>query len=190
MASARRATGLDLSLTLLRRARKSGPGDLLVGGDMRALPFRDGAFGGLTSFFTSFGYFEEHADDERVLEEMARVLQPDGTFMLDFLNAERVRRELVAEDISDTDLGRVVQRRTIVDDTVVKSIRIESNSGEGGVRTFHERVRLYERERLEELLLAAGLATTHRFGDYAGTDAAGTAPRLILAGRKSHERGR
>ena len=163
--SEQHATGLDLSLTLLRRARSTGPGDALVGGDMRELPFRDGAFGGLTSFFTSFGYFEDSSDDERVLSEMARVLRPDGTFMLDFLNAERVRRELVPEDVRDTDLGRVVQKRTIVDDTVVKSIRVEPTAAGGDARTFHERVRLYERERLEELLWAAGLATTHRSGD-------------------------
>ena len=156
---------------------------------MRELPFRDAAFGGLTSFFTSFGYFDDPADDERVLAEMARVLRPDGTFMLDFLNAEHVRRELVPEDVRDTELGRVVQRRTIVNDTVVKSIRIEPQAEGDTTRTFHERVRLYKREKLEELLREAGLATTHRYGDYAGNAATGIGPRLILAGRRAPKGG-
>lgn len=181
------AMGLDLSLTLLLRARRADPGGL-VHGDMRHLPFRDGAFGGITSFFTSFGYFADPGDDERVLTEMSRVLQPGGTFMLDFLNADRVRRELVPQDVREVDLGRVVQRRSIVDGSVVKSIRIEPR-GNGEVRTFHERVRLYGRRQLEGLLASAGLVTTHAFGDYQGAAADTTAPRLILAGERCAEDG-
>ncbi len=68
------AIGLDLSLTLLRSARSTAEADPLVRGDMRKLPFADAAFDGLTSFFTSFGYFADPVDDRRVLLEMERVL--------------------------------------------------------------------------------------------------------------------
>ena len=180
------SVGLDLSSPLLVRARQAGPEDALVRADMRHLPFAAESFGGLTSFFTSFGYFEDPTDDRRVLEEMVRVLRPDGTFMLDFLNAGRVRRELVPEDVRDTAMGRVVQRRRILDDTVVKSITIEPHD-DGDIRTFYERVRLYRAPQLEELLSAAGLETTHRFG--AGGPAGNSAPRLILAGVRSGSTG-
>ena len=70
------ATGLDLSLTLLRSARSSGAADPLVRGDMRQLPFSTGSFGGLTSFFTSFGYF---ADAHRGrMSEPQRVQRPSA----------------------------------------------------------------------------------------------------------------
>lgn len=175
-------TGLDLSSTLLRSARSSGAADPLVRGDMRELPFAAASFAGLTSFFTSFGYFADPADDRRVLGEMARVLAPHGWFMLDFLNASRVRNELVAEDDREVGGNRVLQLREIVDGVVVKSIRIEP-PGEGVVRRFEERVRLYSCERLVSLLADVGLATIHRFGDYRGGAFSDRSPRLILAGQ-------
>lgn len=176
------ATGLDLSLTLLRSARSTAPVDPLVRGDMRQLPFGRGVFGGLTSFFTSFGYFADPVDDRRVLQEMARVLAPGGAFMLDFLNASRVREELVAEDRSEVEGNRIVQVREIVDGVVVKRIRIEPFDG-GPVRYFEERVRLYSCEKLVSLLAEAGLLTEHRFGDYSGEPFRAESPRLILSGR-------
>lgn len=176
------ATGLDLSLTLLRSAQSIGPVDPLVRGDMRQLPFGRRAFAGLTSFFTSFGYFADPVDDRRVLQEMARVLAPGGAFMLDFLNASRVRKELVAEDCSEVDGNRIVQVREIVDGVVVKRIRIEPFDG-GQDRYFEERVRLYSCEMLVSLLADAGLLTEHRFGHYSGEPFRAESPRLILAGR-------
>jgi SAM-dependent methyltransferase len=176
------ATGLDLSLTLLRAARSGAGNDPLVRGDMRELPFSSRSFGGLTSFFTSFGYFAKASDDRKVVQEMARVLAPGGTFMLDFLNASRVREDLVPEDCRVVEGRRVVQVREIQGGVVVKRIRIEPVEG-GPSRHFEERVRLYSCEELETLLAGYGLATTARFGDYEGAPYSGRSPRLILAGR-------
>ena len=178
------ATGLDLSMTLLRSARSSGQADPLVRGDMRELPFGDAAFDGLTSFFTSFGYFADPEDDRRVLLEMERVLAQRGAFMLDFMNAARVRKELVPRDCRELDGKRIVQTREIADGVVVKRIRIESPV-EGEVRRFEERVRLYTCDELVSLLAGVGLLTRHRFGDYRGAPFEAGSPRLILAGRKS-----
>lgn len=176
------ATGLDLSMALLRSGRGAATGDPLVRGDMREIPFAAAAFGGLTSFFTSFGYFADPVDDQRVLLEMARVLAPGGAFMLDFLNQARVRRELVPEDTRELNGERVVQVRSISDGVVVKKIRIEPAGG-GEVRAFEERVRLYSCEELVALLSAVGLVCEHRFGDYRGAEFESHSPRLILAGR-------
>jgi SAM-dependent methyltransferase len=177
------AVGLDLSGVLLRSARRDGPVDPLVRADMRRLPLAGASFQGLTSFFTSFGYFADAADDRRVLDEMARVLVPGGAFMLDFLNASRVRRELVPEDCREVDGSFVSQVREIVDDMVVKRIAIEPADG-GAVRQFEERVRMYSCQEMVSLLADAGLVTEDRFGDYGGRQFDPDAPRLILAGRK------
>ena len=179
------AVGLDLSLELLQRSRRASPRGHLVRADMRRLPVADAVLGGVTSFFTSFGYFATREEDAEVAREMRRVLRPDGAFLLDFLNAGRVREELVAKDVREVRGVRVRQSREILGDTVVKRIRIESGSDDGGPREFEERVRLYEPRDLERLLGASGLATTARFGDYGGTPFTPGSPRLILAGRAS-----
>lgn len=176
------AIGLDLSSVLLRSARTAGSEDPLVRGDMRELPFADAAFDGLTSFFTSFGYFADPVDDRRVLKEMERVLSPGGVFMLDFMNAARVRTELVPEDTREVEGKQIVQTREITEGVVVKRIRIEP-SDEGEARLFEERVRLYTCDELVSLLAGAGLVTRHRFGDYHGAPFREGSPRLILAGR-------
>lgn len=175
------AAGLDLSAALLHRARTRGL-TRLVRADMRELPFADGAFGGVTSFFTSFGYFTEPEEDEAAVREMRRVLVAGGSFLLDFLNADRVTDNLVPEDVRSIPRGRVRQRRSIRDGVVIKHIRVEPADG-SPVREFVERVRLYEACQLETLLASCGLRTTDRFGDYGGERFTSEAPRLVLAGR-------
>ncbi len=176
------AVGLDLSLPLLRLARRSQtPPFLLVRADMRSLPFRRASFGVVTSFFTSFGYFAEASDDVGAALEIRRVLQPEGRFLLDYLNAAQVRAALVPEETLDLDGGSVHVTRSIEGDAVVKRMRIWS--GQGGRPSEHlERVRLYAPADLEALLASAGLVTTHRFGDYEGSPFEATSARLVLAG--------
>ncbi|MFQ5889901.1 MAG: class I SAM-dependent methyltransferase [Gemmatimonadota bacterium] len=176
------AVGLDLSMPLLRLARSSQPNALLVRGDMRDLPFADGSFAGVTSFFTSFGYFDTPEEDRRVLAEVRRVLSRGGTFLLDFLNAGAVRASLVPEDSRMIGGRRVRQHRRIEDEVVVKQIEIERLGGRGPPEVYHERVRLYEPEELEEMLVAHGLAAAGVYGEYSGATFGPSSSRLILTG--------
>lgn len=176
------AVGLDLSGALLAEARRSAPRARLVRADMRRLPFADTVFGGLTSFFTSFGYFHSRAEDRRVALEVRRVLRTGAPFMLDFFNAQRVREELVPRDERRIGGQIVTQTRTIVEDTVVKRIRIQSSDTDEPAREFEERVRLYSPTELASLLASEGLETRHRFGDYGGGAYEPSAERLILVG--------
>lgn len=177
-----RAVGLDLSRPLLRRAASRIGSRGLVCGDMRSLPFGAGLFAAVAQFFTSFGYFAAREQDREVLDEVRRVLTDDGAFLLDFLNAARVREELVPEDTRVVDGRAVRQERWIEDDAVVKRIEIEESKG-GGPEVFHERVRLYEPGELEEMLSEAGLTPTARFGDYRGRPfRSAESPRLLILG--------
>src|SRR5439155_16157097 len=91
--------GFDLSRAMLRRARERTRA-ALVRGDMRALPFRPGSFALAVNLFTSFGYFRDDAEHQVVVHQVSVVLAPGGRFVLDYLNADQVRRSLrVAETV-------------------------------------------------------------------------------------------
>lgn len=176
------ATGLDLSRPLLRRAAARVGSSGLVCGDMRSLPFATGVFGAVAQFFTSFGYFATREEDRRVLGEVRRVLADGGAFLLDFLNADRVREDLVPEDTKRIEGRTVRQVRWLDDDTVVKRIEIEDPGG-GSPEVFHERVRLYEPRELGQMLAAAGLEPRTRYGDYRGRPfRSDESPRLLILG--------
>jgi SAM-dependent methyltransferase len=176
-AAGARTIGLDLSASLLRRARQvtSAP---LVRADMRQLPVRTGSMDLTVNLFTSFGYFErddEHAD---VLAGMVATVRRGGWFVLDFLNARTVRESLAAGVPARTVAGAPAVRELSADGRfVVKTIR----TGDG--RTFRERVRLFAPADLDAMLARAGLRVEHRFGDYDGHPLADGSPRSILMGQ-------
>lgn len=177
------AVGVDLSAPLLEEAA-SGRGlrGRLVRGDMRALPFGDARFDAVVNFFTSFGYFTTREEDAEVAREIRRVLVPDGRFLIDYLNAHRVRETLVPRSEGESGGRRVVQTRWLEGDQVVKRIEIHP-PGEDEPETYFERVRLYEPEGLVALLGRYGLRVDERFGTYAGEAAGPDAPRCLLLGR-------
>ena len=175
-----RPVGIDLSAPLLRRAARSFGGPL-VRADMRAVPLAGASVDAVVQFFTSFGYFDRRSEDRKVLAEVRRVLRPGGTFLLDFLNAERVRAELVPRDERSVGGRTVRQRRWLEDDAVVKRIEIEEE-GEEEPEVYHERVRLYEPSELERMLEGAGLRVDARLGSYDGAPHGPGAPRLLLLG--------
>lgn len=52
---------------------------------MRTLPV-DGPFDAVLNLWTSLGYFEDEADNERTIAEFARVLAPGGVLAVDTIN--------------------------------------------------------------------------------------------------------
>ena len=173
--------GIDMSASLLRIAQDTDDGALLVRADMRALPFCSGAFALVVNLFTSFGYFSDDAQHQRVIAEIARVTARGGWFVLDFLNATNVRRMLVPFDRRKIGSMLVEQKREISNDGryVHKAITVV-----GGDRTFRERVRLFELEDLASMLQNCGFAIAEVLGDYHGGPITASSPRTILIGRR------
>jgi len=171
--------GFDLSRAMLLRARERSRG-ALVRGDMRALPFRDGSFTLAVNLFTSFGYFLNEDENRRVVNQVAAALAPGGHFVLDYLNAEHVRRTLKVTEQAN---GRDVRVRRRIDGAnrfVIKEIELRDEG-----RRFEERVRLYGADELVALLTDAGLRVVARFGDYDGGPAGHDAPRVILVAARA-----
>ena len=165
-------TGLDLSGYLLNAA-KSAAGQAGVSvtwqeGDMRTLPADWTAqFDAVLNMFSAFGYFDEAADNQQVLAEVARVLQPGGIFVLDL-----AQRDAVVHNFRPTDWFEV-------DDLLVCVSRqfdaITGNSTEywlwsdeqGERQSLYFRVHLYNATELTAMLQAAGLEPLEYYGNLA-----------------------
>lgn len=177
-AAGARCIGLDLSMTLLRRARSLAHAPL-IRADMRRIPVRPRSMDLTLNLFTSFGYFEDDAQHRTALAEMVSTVRHGGWFAMDFLNAARVRATLVPAETAT--LGGTAVRITrdlIGGDRFVRK-RMETEDG----RAWVERVRLFHPDELETMLAATGITIASRFGDYAGGPISPLAPRAILIGR-------
>lgn len=174
-----RVVGFDLSRAMLRRARERTHARL-VRGDMRSLPFRDGSFALAVNLFTSFGYFLDDAEHRLVVRQVAAALSRRGHFVLDYLNAEQVRRSLERGDAAGDQQSGVTRRLGADGRFVIKEIELRDEG-----RRFQERVRLYGADELAALLTGAGLRVVARFGDYDGSPATPGAPRVILVAARA-----
>ncbi|GIP39150.1 methyltransferase [Paenibacillus sp. J31TS4] len=178
-----RVTGMDLSDVLLDEAGRLDPERKVrwIKGDMRDVPL-GGPFDGIVNLFTSFGYFDEDEENERVLKEMARLLAPGGRFLLDFLNPSYVRSHLKAHSVRREGTTMIDEVRSIEDGFVRKRILLTEPGG--GERRYLEQVRLYELADFRRMCGRAGLEIEQVHGDYRqGEFRPATSPRLILVGR-------
>jgi SAM-dependent methyltransferase len=180
------AVGIDLSLQLLTRARDAAPRSPLVRADMRGLPLREGSFRSALMMFTTFGYFAREREDVGVLEGIARVLEPGGTLVLDTIHSRHAREHLVRRSDRLVEGLQVLETRWI--DPEGPFLRKETRVGpmqDGTIRTYRERLRLYEPAQLGAMLEAAGFDVRLRWGDYQGKPFdAGSSPRLLLIARR------
>lgn len=171
--------GLDLSSALLKVARRESPDAPYVRADMRELPFAPETFDLSVNLFTSFGYFDDDREHAQVLACVGEATKRGGTFVLDFLNPDEVRTNLIPRDERVVGGSTVEQFRAISTDRkyIEKTIRVRG-------REYLERVRLLSPPELEGMLNAAGFDIVARAGDYTGAPWCELSPRTILFARR------
>ncbi len=175
--------GCDLSLDLLRYASVQAKPYVLQA-DMRQLPYATSSFDFVFSFFTSFGYFEDDAENARVIDEIARVLKPGGGLLMDFLNPSWVRAHLVPRDEQKLPEFQVRQERWIDEgsSTVNKKLTVMED---GDYRQYFERVKLYMQEDFERFFDRAGINVREVLGDADGAAWSTESRRMIFIGEKA-----
>ncbi|MGB3618065.1 MAG: methyltransferase domain-containing protein [Catalinimonas sp.] len=137
----------------------------------------------ILNLFTSFGYFDDPADDEQAMHAAAQGLLTNGRLIVDFMNTPKVLRELTP--VETKEMQGVVFRleRKLVDDVIVKRIRFED---EGRAYDFQERVRALHLLDFERLMQGAGLRVEGVFGDYRlGPYDAERSDRIIIVARRT-----
>ncbi len=174
------ALGMDLSLTLLAHP----PREPSVAGDMRRLPFADESFDWVLNFFTSFGYFERERENFCVLEEIVRMLRPEGRYLIDLFNRDHVLENLEPREVQEI-AGRRVEIKRWYDAAsrrINKRIRLEAPGR--SPRSYLESVRAYSREEVTIGLRWAGLEVDQLFGNFQGEPFDRDRERLIIVGHK------
>jgi SAM-dependent methyltransferase len=175
-----RCFGLDLSATLLRAARRVTDAPL-IRADMRQLPVRPASMDLTVNLFTSFGYFDRDTEHQTALEEMISTVRAGGWFVIDFLNPEAVRRQLVAEELVQVPGQTVRVTRSVSPDGRYVCKSIHARAG----KQYLERVRLFEPEQMTAMLETAGVRVRHRYGDYDGSSLTADSARTLLIGQQA-----
>jgi SAM-dependent methyltransferase len=98
--------GVDVSLHALQLASQAGRPGIFVRAEADRLPFADGTFGGVFSFFA----LEHFTAPREVLEEMCRVLKPGGVLALLSVSYDRPLGVVPSRRFGGTYRGRRLPR--------------------------------------------------------------------------------
>lgn len=180
-------TGIDLSPEAISKAKRLAAERNLTNVEFRVGDMRessDDKFDAIVNLFTTFGYFLDDRENSRVIGSMSRMLRPEGRLMIDYLNPEYVRNNLVPKEEGMYAPYRYEIERTIRDEMVFKTIRFEGGDLEEPLE-YNERVKLYDADWFYEKMERTSLIPGTLYGDYEGGafDPA-TSSRMIMLARK------
>jgi cyclopropane fatty-acyl-phospholipid synthase-like methyltransferase len=158
-------TGVDLSPSYVRRARRAarglGPAIRFVRADMRRIDF-DGEFDAAFNWFGSFGYFSD-ADNLRFAGRVLAALRPAGRFLVEGVNKSWLRTHFVPTGEEVVGGVRIKHRRrwnraeTRILDTWIFSRGTATERHTSSIRVFNG-------GELRALLRAAGFREIELFG--------------------------
>lgn len=182
-----RVTGVDLSETLLARARRraeaAGVSVEWVRADMREVP-REGEFDAVLSLYSSLGYFLSDEEDLRVLRGAHRALRPGGWLLLETMHRDHVVGGYADRDWWEADDGTLVWVEREFD--AVEGVSREWlrwRKGEEGGEKFHA-LRVRTATEWDALLRRAGLRPVEWYGGWEMEPFVHTSEVLVAAARK------
>jgi SAM-dependent methyltransferase len=180
-------TGVDRTVAYLERARQAAAAGNLavefVQSDMRSF-MRPGAFDGAISFFSSFGYFEDSADDLRVARNLHDSLRPGGRLVI-----ETMAKEILARTFKEREVRPQPDGTFLIEERHLESGwgRINSRwilAGPNGLKEGRLSVRPYSGVELTMLLKQAGFTEVTLYANLACAPYDHTAERLVAVAVK------
>lgn len=154
--------GADLSENSIAEASKNNNTNLSFKvHDMRK-PFEE-KYDAIFNLFTSFGYFEDEADNLTTLIAIKESLSETGFAVIDFMNVNQVIETLVPEEIKTVDQIDFHIKRYAKEGYIYKEIDFED---QGQNYHFTEKVRAFSLNDFQNLMDQAGIYLLDIFGDY------------------------
>jgi len=179
-------SGVDLAPESIKAAKNGASEEIhFEVMDMRNLSF-DKHFDIVFNLFTSFGYFSDTEDNKKVIQEVSSILHSQGLFCIDFLNADFVKSNLVAQE----ETLRIIEGREIVfnltrrieNGFILKDIDFEDRG-----QDFHyqERVQFISSNDFIAWLTDFDFEIIHTFGDYhLNPFSVEQSPRFLVVAKK------
>lgn len=146
--------------------------------DIRVRVPKHGAYDVVFNFFTSFGYFDQAADNLLAFQTFADALKPGGVLVLDFFNPTYVLANLVREEVVARGGISFEIKRWEANGFLQKSIVF---SDRGKDFQFMEKVELIGKQDFIAYAAQSGLSLVDLMGDYslAQFDEK-TSPRMVF----------
>lgn len=155
-------TGVDLSEESIAFAKQFENDRLHFRVHDMTLPFGK-SFDGVFNLFTSFGYFDDEADNFNTLRAIKTNLKEDGFAVLDFMNVDVVIPNLIPSETKVIDGITFNIKRYFESGYIYKDITFHHNQNN---YNFTERVRAFTLSEFEAMFAKLDIYLLDVFGDY------------------------
>lgn len=155
-------TGLDLSKESIAHASQFKNDSLHFDVHDMSRPYHK-QFDAVFNLFTSFGYFEDEADNLNTIKAIKANLKPNGIGVIDFMNSNYVLANLVSENTKTVDGIAFHLKRYVENGYLIKDIRFTVEAVD---YNFQERVKTFTLEDFKAMFEKAGIQLLEVFGDY------------------------
>lgn len=181
-------TGIDLSPEAIKKARSIASEKKLKNVTFKVEDMRNPlpkTFDAIVNLFTTFGYFLNDAENERVLDNVTTMLKSEGVFFMDYLNSNIVRNSIVPDESGSYGNLNYTIKRKIESDMVYKTIQFSGDSLDEPVE-YQERVKLYDLDWFEQKFRKFDFQMQSVYGNYKGAKFdPETSSRLIMIAQKT-----
>lgn len=186
-------TVLDYSSFLVdlgnNNARKEGLNIHFIQGDARNTGLDEQSFQFIIIMASSFGYFIDEGENEKILQESFRLLQPGGTLLLDIANRDYILNNFKAFSSHKVNEDIMVQRERELGNDIVFARESVFSEKNGPIRTKTYCTRLYSPKKIKDLLTLAGLQSINFLTDFMNRKTDGDfgclTNRMIVTARKN-----
>lgn len=175
--------GIDLSVEAIKTATEKAEEMDLDNVEFEVRDMRNPlpeTFEAIVNLFTTFGYFEEDEENAMVLDSVVKMLESEGLFVLDYLNAEKIKQTFVPEEEGEFQGINYQIKRYIKNGAIHKDI-VFAGGELNTPRSYWERVKLYGLEWFEEEMGKRNLEIINVSGNYQGDEfKPDSSPRLLI----------